>query len=197
MTLGEALEMVSTGAMEGSSLYQQAPKQIKELLDEVSREKFEASFTTLNSKRQAEVCRQVATPLQLTLEEALKLVVESKMDGETFYGQAPKELRQVLDEVSRELFQMDFSKVSKERQREVAEQLLAPPPLSLEAALRLVSEGKMEGVTLYDQSPDELRELLNRASHELLQSDFSDLTKERQAEVCGTFLDTMSTDTSS
>jgi hypothetical protein len=183
ISLEEALRLVAEGSMEGSSFFTQAPKELRVALDQTGTELFRSPFNNLSKNRQKEICRQILPLLTASPEQALLLVAKGKILGHLLYDLSSVELREMLDQSSKATFQTGFKLLSKKRQGKVCKQILFQP-LSLAQALRLVTEGHMSGKSLYNQIPKQFCEVLDQISGVAFHTSFSDLSKERQEEVC-------------
>jgi len=60
----------------------------------------------------------------ITLKDSLQLVVDQKLDGPALFNQSPKEIRELLDQVSRQIFKGDFPALKGQQHCEVCKLLL-------------------------------------------------------------------------
>lgn len=185
----EALLLVGGGSMESYLLYGQSPKGIRDLLDEVSKQRAGKDFTNLTATPLRDVCLEVATLQKLGGEEIAKRLFDGKLRGRVLYRLVSSEFQSALDIASRQRFSRDFLKLDNRQQIETCRQVLSPEPLSLKDALQLVVDQKMDGRVLFNQSSKEVREMLDQVSQEVFQRTFSALNQGQQRELCKTLVD--------
>jgi DNA-directed RNA polymerase subunit F len=188
LSLEEALKLVISGEMGSSNFFSQAPKQIKELMDEVSTASFNNKFQNLNHESQKKVCSALLN-LQKPIDELIQQIVDRKMEGKLFYHLASKDLRDVLDNISSELFKGGFVSLDKNKQSKVCTQLLSRQQLTFHEILELVTRGELEGKTFYNQISTQLREIFDNMSQTVFQKTFSKLNKKEQSEICKILLE--------
>lgn len=184
VSLPEALQLVAKGDMESYLLYGQSSKEIRELLDEVSKQRSGNDFINLRGTALSNVCLEVATLQGYPAEEIVQRLFEGKLSGNVLYRLVSHDFQNALDLASRQRCSKDFCGLDPQRQVDVCRQVLSPEAISLKDALQLVVDQKLDGGVLFSQASKEVCDMLDEVSQGVFQHPFAELKQGQQIELC-------------
>jgi hypothetical protein len=109
-----------------------------------------------------------------TFEEAIQKAINGSLDPSEIYRQGQSQLKKVINSISKQVFSKQFSDLTTSQQREIMKKLLweienekeqSKKPVTMLDALKMAKDGLIDDLELYDNLPNELREVLDTISH--------------------------------
>jgi len=136
-------------------------------------------------------------PEKLTLNDALSLVSEGKMDAAHLFGQLSQEMKDSIDRLCRKDYGNTFLSLSNVHQKEALARLAAelnraeqpePKGHTLLEAMQLVMSGELGPMQLHPQLPVAVRELLENACQAMHDCPFEGLEEDKQKTMIAMFM---------